>query len=62
MALKGKPDVGDQTNKNMIAPLIAASQLSDFPDFNDTKCDQTIEDLLLGAETALPIPTHLRIA
>lgn len=36
--LKGKPDIGDQINKAIIAPLAAAnSQLSqaDFPDFND---------------------------
>src|SRR5687767_15465468 len=35
VALKGKPDIGDQINKRIIAPLIAANQLSDFPDFND---------------------------
>lgn len=38
-ALKGKPDIGDQINKKIIAPLAAAnSQLSpsDFPDFNET--------------------------
>jgi len=36
--LKGKPDIGDQINKKIIAPLAAAnSQLSpsDFPDFNE---------------------------
>jgi type I restriction enzyme M protein len=39
VALKGKPDIGDQINKRIIAPLAAAnSQLSqaDFPDFNDS--------------------------
>lgn len=38
VALKGKPDIGDQINKKIIAPLAASNkQLSqaDFPDFND---------------------------
>jgi type I restriction enzyme M protein len=35
VALKGKPDVGDQINKKVIAPLANANKLSDFPDFND---------------------------
>jgi type I restriction enzyme M protein len=35
VALKGKPDIGDQINKKIIGPLIEANQLSDFPDFND---------------------------
>ncbi len=35
VALKGRPDIGDQINKAIIAPLAAANQLSDFPDFND---------------------------
>src|SRR5436309_7923835 len=35
VALKGKPDIGDQINKNIIAPLASANKLSDFPDFND---------------------------
>ncbi|MEK8088383.1 type I restriction-modification system subunit M [Thermithiobacillus plumbiphilus] len=34
-ALKGKPDIGDQINKKIIAPLANANQLSDMPDFND---------------------------
>jgi type I restriction enzyme M protein len=37
-ALKGKSDIGDQINKKIIAPLVAANaqlSLSDFPDFND---------------------------
>ncbi|MGZ8248947.1 type I restriction-modification system subunit M N-terminal domain-containing protein [Methylomagnum sp.] len=34
-ALKGKPDIGDQINKRIIAPLADANKLSDFPDFND---------------------------
>ncbi|PYR82509.1 MAG: type I restriction endonuclease subunit M, partial [Acidobacteria bacterium] len=38
VALKGKPDIGDQINKKIVAPLVKANQqlsLSDFPDFND---------------------------
>lgn len=35
VALKGKPDIGDQINKNIIAPLANANKLSDMPDFND---------------------------
>ncbi|MHB1516439.1 MAG: type I restriction-modification system subunit M [Acidiferrobacteraceae bacterium] len=35
VALKGKPDIGDQINKRIIAPLANANQLSDLPDFND---------------------------
>lgn len=38
VALKGKPDIGDQINKKIVAPLVAANRqlsLSDFPDFND---------------------------
>src|SRR2546421_1569139 len=35
VALKGKSDIGDQINKRIIAPLIDANKLSDFPDFND---------------------------
>ena len=34
-ALKGKPDIGDQINKKIVAPLANANKLSDFPDFND---------------------------
>ncbi|MFZ2171423.1 MAG: type I restriction-modification system subunit M, partial [Methylococcaceae bacterium] len=34
-ALKGKPDIGDQINKKIIAPLANANKLSDMPDFND---------------------------
>jgi type I restriction enzyme M protein len=39
VALKGKPDIGDQINKKIIAPLTKANEqlsLSDFPDFNDS--------------------------
>src|SRR5271157_2839360 len=35
VALKGKPDIGDQINKKIIAPLGNANKLSDMPDFND---------------------------
>lgn len=38
VVLKGKSDIGDQINKKIIAPLVAANaqlSLSDFPDFND---------------------------
>src|SRR5258706_14241754 len=35
VALKGKPDIGDQINKKIIAPLASANKLSDFPDFNE---------------------------
>ena len=38
VALKGKSNIGDQINKKIIAPLVAANEqlsLTDFPDFND---------------------------
>ena len=35
VALKGKPDIGDQINKKIIAPLANANKLSDLPDFNE---------------------------
>lgn len=35
VSLKGKPDIGDQINKKIIAPLASANKLSDLPDFND---------------------------
>src|SRR3954466_953802 len=35
VALKGKPDIGDQINKKIIAPLANANKLSDMPDFNE---------------------------
>lgn len=35
VALKGKPSIGDDINKKIIAPLAAANKLSDMPDFND---------------------------
>ena len=35
VALKGKPDIGDLINKQIIGPLAQANKLSDMPDFND---------------------------
>jgi type I restriction enzyme M protein len=35
VALKGVSDIGDRINKQIIAPLADANQLSDMPDFND---------------------------
>jgi hypothetical protein len=35
VALKGKPDIGDQINKKIIAPLANPNKLSVMPDFND---------------------------
>jgi len=35
VALKGKPDIGDQINKKIIGPLANANRLSDMPDFDE---------------------------
>jgi len=35
IALKGKPDIGDQINKKIIGPIAEANKLSDMPDFDD---------------------------
>lgn len=35
VALKGKPDIGDQINKKIVGPLADANKLSDMPDFNE---------------------------
>ena len=35
VALKGKPDIGDQINKKIVGPIAEANQLADMPDFND---------------------------
>lgn len=35
VALKGKPDIGDQINKKILGPLANANKLSDMPDFDD---------------------------
>ena len=37
VALKGKPGIGDDINKKIIAPLANANKLADMPDFNDAK-------------------------
>ena len=37
VALKGKPDIGDQINKKIIAPLKNANKLSEMPDFNSAE-------------------------
>ncbi|KAB8037561.1 type I restriction-modification system subunit M [Silvanigrella paludirubra] len=36
VALKGKPDIGDQINKKVIGPLAKENKLSDMPDFDDS--------------------------
>ena len=35
LELKGKPDIDEQINKKIIAPLAKANKLSDMPDFDD---------------------------
>ncbi len=35
VAMKGKPDIGDQINKKILGPLAQANHLADMPDFND---------------------------
>jgi hypothetical protein len=60
VALKGKPDIGDQINKGIIAPLASANKLSDMPDFNDaTKLGggkETCERSHLRIETHVSLP------
>jgi type I restriction enzyme M protein len=46
VALKGKPDIGDQVNKKIISPLAAANHLSDMPDFNDATKLGTGKDMV----------------
>jgi type I restriction enzyme M protein len=36
VALKGKKDIGDLINRQIIGPLAAANEFSGMPDFNDT--------------------------
>lgn len=36
VALKGNPEIGDQINKNIIAPLKEANKLAEMADFNST--------------------------
>jgi hypothetical protein len=47
VALKGKPDISDQINKKIIAPLANANKLSDFPDFNDPASGYAISRQLM---------------
>jgi type I restriction enzyme M protein len=35
VALKGKSDIGDRINKEILGPLATANKLSEMPDFND---------------------------
>jgi len=35
VALKGRPTIGDDINKKIIAPLATANRLAEMPDFND---------------------------
>ena len=35
VALKGKPDIGEQINKKILAPIAEANKLADMPDFDD---------------------------
>src|SRR2546426_7500384 len=44
VALKGKPDIGDQINKKIIGPLANANKLSDMPDFNDARAMESSID------------------
>jgi hypothetical protein len=46
VALKGKPDIGDQINKQIIAPLANADKLSDMPDFNDATKFGTAKEMV----------------
>ena len=51
IALKGAPDIGDQINKKILAPIATANNLAKFPDFNDpTKLgsDKEMVDTLDG--------------
>jgi len=50
VALKGKPDIGDQINKKIIAPLADANKLTAMPDFNDATKRQSPSTALLGVE------------
>ncbi len=53
VALKGKPDIGDRINKEIIAPLIKANQLSDMPDFNDAAIDRKMSPRWSDIDAAL---------
>lgn len=46
VALKGKPDIGDQINTKIIGPLADANRLSDMPNFNDPSKLGTGKDMV----------------
>jgi len=46
VALKGKPDIGDQINKRITGPLAKANQLPPMADFNDTTKLGTGKDMV----------------
>jgi type I restriction enzyme M protein len=54
VVLKGKPDIGDQINKKIIAPLANANKLSDMPDFNDVSSSAAASLALKSRSSALP--------
>ena len=43
VALKGTPNIGDDINKKIIAPIAEANQLSDMPDFNKVRCSSSMK-------------------
>jgi type I restriction enzyme M protein len=62
VALKGKAEIGDRINKEIIAPLVGANQQlsqSDFPDFNDQAklgSDKALVDRLTNLITIFEDP------
>lgn len=46
VALKGKPTIGDDINKKIIAPLADANKLTSMPDFNDPEKLGTGKDMV----------------
>ncbi|MCP5358590.1 MAG: type I restriction-modification system subunit M [Pseudomonadales bacterium] len=46
VALKGKPTIGDDINKKIIAPLANANKLTSMPDFNDPEKLGTGKDMV----------------
>ncbi len=58
VALKGKPDIGDQINKRIVAPLANANKLSDMPDFNDDSRFKLDKYLLKLGEKRRLNPVH----
>src|SRR5215204_6954485 len=65
VALKGKPDIGDQINKKIIAPLASANKLSDFPDFNDAAKlgtgKEMVDRLKVGTTNGFTDPPRWRV-